>query len=332
MRFHHSEYAYLFFLLIPWILLVGYEFYRKKRAWRDLADSSLRPKIVIESGKNHSWARHILKILAFIFLVFALMEPQWGYQEEEVSRRGGDLMILFDVSNSMLAQDVSPARLERARRKFKDLIDMLAGDRVGLIAFAGRSFLLAPLTLDYGILQIFVDELSTETIPVQGTDLAGALQLALKSFGEGGENHSILVITDGEDHSERLDQVAKDLEKKLVRVFVLGIGKPEGAPIPESQGGFKTDETGQVVTSKLEESALQQLALTTHGAYVRSVSSDDDLKQLYLNGIRRSENLEELKSSTKRIYQSRYYWPLGVALLGLVLERFLFLQGVREKS
>lgn len=200
---------------------------------------------------------------------------------------------------------------------------MLEGDRVGLIAFAGRSFLLSPLTNDYGALDLFIDEINTETIPVQGTDLSGAMELAVKAMTDKDSAKAILVFSDGEDHSERLDKMIQVLKEKDIKVFVLGIGTPQGAPIPLAQGGFKLDPDGKTVVSKLEEGPLKELALDTGGAYARAVTGDKDLQELYLKGVRGALELRDLKVAKKRIWESRFYWPLGIALCFLMMERLI---------
>jgi Ca-activated chloride channel homolog len=323
MRFGHFDMVFLYFFLPLLMGLLIYSGYRRRKSWQSLADANLRSKLMPTLLPQRMQLKNILKIFVFVFVVLALMEPQWGTREEEVRMRGVDLLLIADVSNSMLAQDVQPSRLEREKRKLKDLLDMLAGDRVGLIAFAGRSFLLSPLTNDYGSLDLFVDDLSTQTIPVQGTDLSGALDLAIKAMSDKDSAKAIMVFSDGEDHSERLSKMIDILKEKQIKVFVLGIGTPQGAPIPEPQGGFKKNLEGEMVVSKLEEGTLKDLALETGGAYARAVTGDVDLKDLYLRGIRGVLDLKELKVSKKKIWESRYYWPLGIALILLILERLL---------
>ncbi|HCU24547.1 MAG TPA: hypothetical protein DF383_05975 [Deltaproteobacteria bacterium] len=319
MRFNHPDFVFLFFLIPLVLALFAWTRRGRNKAWQALADKALRPRLLPQTSPWRLRMKALLKILALAFLILALMEPQWGTHEEEVTMRGADVMILLDVSNSMLAQDLKPSRLERMKRKFSDLLGMLAGDRVGLIAFAGRSFLLSPLTIDYGTLQMFVEELKTDTIPVQGTDLSGAISLALKAMGDKDSAKAILVFSDGEDHSEKLDKIAELLREKKVKVFALGFGTPEGAPIPEPGGGFKTNPEGQMVVSKLKEEALKDLALKTGGAYVRAVTSEEDLRQLYVKGIRGALELSELKAARKQVWASRFYWPLGITCVFLLL-------------
>jgi len=323
MRFANPEYL-LLLLLVP--ILVGLFLvlsYQQRRAWEVLADPSFKQRIVPGYSPGRRKIKFFLKILALLFLILSLMGPQWGSHEEEVRMRGVNIMLLVDVSDSMLAQDLQPSRLERERRKLKDLLKMLSGDRVGLVAFAGRSFLLSPLTADYGTLDRYIDDLSPETIPVKGTDLAGALSLALKSLPEGDEGKAIVLLTDGEDHSEKMEKVLQEIKSRNIKLFVLGVGTPEGAPIPEKGGGFKSTQVGEMVVSKLKEGFLKDLALETEGAYARTVSSDNDLQELYVKGIRGVMDPSDLRVTRKKVWENRFYWPLAFALFFLLLERVI---------
>ena len=323
MQWGHPDYVFLYFVIpLLWLVLFFYSLWRK-RAQRGVADADFFAKILPGASPWLRRSKTTLKIAVLLLLVLAFMEPKWGSKEEEVTMHGVDMMVLVDVSNSMLAQDISPSRMERVKRKFRDLIDLLAGDRVGLVAFAGRSFLLSPLTIDYGTLELFVDELAPSTIPVQGTDLAGAIELAIKAMPQDDTPKALMVFTDGEDHSEKMEQMTKELEEKKVRVFIMGVGTPEGAPIPLVEGGFKSTAEGKPIVSKLEEPFLKDLALNTDGAYVRTVTGDQDLKELYLKGVRGVLDPHELKASRKRIWESRFYFPLGAALGLLAIERLL---------
>jgi Ca-activated chloride channel homolog len=323
MRLAHPLYG-LLLLGVP--LIVAFLWYsrnQQRRLWELFADPEFRRRLLKNFSSIRGPLKSTLKVLSLVFIIFALMEPQWGSREEEVKMHGVNLMVLVDVSNSMLAADIPPNRLEREKQKLGDLLNKLQGDRVGLIAFAGRSFLLSPLTVDYGTLKRYMDELNTETIPIQGTDIAGALGLALKSFPEGKEGKTILLMSDGEDHSEKMKDMIKELKDKDIQVYVLGIGTPQGAPIPEAEGGFKLDQEGQTVVSKLGEDFLKDLALQTKGAYVRAVSSDEDLRELYIKGIRGAMNAQDLKVSRQTIWESRFYWPLAIAIALLAVERLI---------
>ncbi len=329
MRWGQSLY-FLVLFLIP-LGMVFFIFTEKKRV-RDLlrlADSVLLSRLL----PNFNSTRHKIRKLAFLislfFLSLALAEPQWGYHWEDVVRKGVDLMLVVDLSNSMNAEDLKPSRLMRVRRKIQDLLKKVEGDRVGMVVFAGRAIQLCPLTLDYQAITQFIDSLSPDLIPIQGTDLSGALDLAMKNFKDPKSSKAILVMSDGEDFSEELKEIEGRLKKEAISVYVLGFGSIEGAPIPleKGEGGFKRDSAGNVVLSKLEETTLGQLAASTGGIYVRSVTGDEDLDELYVKGLKGVLTDHEIKESKKRVYESRFQWPLAFGLLILVAE-FLW----REKN
>lgn len=262
-----------------------------------------------------------------LFLVFTLMEPQWGSKEEMVKKRGIDLILMVDLSQSMMASDLKPNRLERQKRKIIDLIEMLKGDRVALIFFAGKSILQIPFTTDYHLLKGFITDLSTDKIAVQGTDFAGALSLALHLFNQEKQKRSqaILLFTDGEDHNEETKKSLEKLKERGIRLYIVGLGTLEGAPVPDPNGGFKRDKQNQIIISKLNEKLLQDMAVASKGAYVRSMVSNEDIAELYLKGIRKSLSKSDFASQNKILWISRYRYPLFIACLLLSLERVLAL-------
>lgn len=274
------------------------------------------------------WKRYLkmgLLLLSAVFLCLALFRPQWGYELREIKRKGVDLFVLVDTSTSMLAEDIKPNRMERVRRKLIDLLSFLQGDRIGLIAFAGTSYVACPLTTDYSAFSIFVDELDTDLIPIQGTDILGAVSKAIASFSTDGErSRAILLLTDGEDTTSGMTEVIRKANAAQVRLFIMGMGTPEGAPIPLPDGrGFKKDDAGNVVLSRLSETSLQEAARATQGTYVRSVTGDEDIEKLYLKGIKQVLEAGELKSETKNVGKERFQFPLAIALFLLMLEPFI---------
>ena len=223
----------------------------------------------------------------------------------------------------MLAEDIKPNRLERAKRKISDLLDMLRGDRVGLVAFAGTSFVQCPLTLDYSAVRIFLNAIDTDLIPVQGTALGDALRMSVKAFRtEEKKSKAIILITDGEDQTGQALQAAKEAREVGVKVFTIGIGKEIGAPLPNpgKTGGFLKNEEGQVILTKLDETTLQKISLETGGSYVRSVTGDIDLKTIYLDQINQNLEKKKFKSERRKIWQERFQWFIFIALLFLLFE------------
>lgn len=320
MHFSNPEMLWLLWLVLPLGLLLRIAASRKTAALHRFADPELLEQLRPPSGAGRMTLRRILLVSGLIAIVFALAGPRWGFQWEDVERRGVDLVVALDLSRSMLAADAKPDRLTAAKREIRDLMELLGGDRVALVAFAGTSFIQCPLTLDYHAFELFLDEMDPDWVPVGGTDLAGAVRTSIEAFPENERSgRAVLLITDGEDHSGKLQLAAEDARKAGVHVFVVGMGDPQGAPIPDGHGGF-VKEGGKVVLSKLDEPALKELTLTTEGTYVRSVAGDLDLRRIYLEDIKGTLQARELSSSRQRRWEERFQWALLPALLLLVLE------------
>ena len=275
-----------------------------------------RPRQVLKAG---------LVMLALAALAAALTEPKYGFSWEELERKGVDIIVAIDVSDSMLVRDADAAgrlsRLERAKREITDLLRLMEGDRIGLVAFAGTAFVQCPLTLDYGAAEIFLDAIDTDLIPVKGTDLAVALEVSLEALRGGARNSlAVILITDGEDHSGRAVEVAEQARAEGVRLFTIGIGRDQSAPIPDERGGFRRTRSGEIVMSRLDEQTLQKMALATGGRYVRSVTGDVDLEQIYAQGIKAVLEDQDLESERRQRWEDRFQWLLAIALPFLMLE------------
>ena len=275
-----------------------------------------------------SRSRGVLKagmiLLAVLFMVIGLARPRWGFQWKDLPTGGHDIVVVLDLSTSMLATDIKPNRLARAKWELMDLLKILEGDRMGLVAFAGVAFVHSPLTVDYRMAELFVRELDFQQMPVQGTRIGDGLQKALDTLEKAGQSDaqgkSIILITDGEDQESDPMKVAQLAKEKGIRIFPIGIGALEGAPIPLPEGGFKKDAQGQVVVSKLDEETLQQIASLTGGMYVRSTSGDLDLEVIYRKGIRAQDAEGEAKETRMKVWHERYQWFVLLALLLLVGE------------
>jgi Ca-activated chloride channel family protein len=264
--------------------------------------------------------------MAFGLILFALAGPRWGSHYEEVSQKGVDIMILVDVSASMLVEDIQPNRLERARREILDFLRVVQGDRVGLVAFSGAAFVQCPLTLDYAALDMFLNAIQPDLIPVPGTNLGAAIETGLSAFdGDAAADKVVLLITDGEDNEKLGLEAARRAAAGGVKVFVFGIGDAAGGPIPELDGGggFKKDSQGKMILSKLEEDGLRQIAALTGGTYVRSVAGDLDLDIVYFDGIKSRTEARELKSGKIKIYEERFTFFVLAAFVFLLLEGFV---------
>ena len=273
-------------------------------------------------------------ILSYLFLVLALARPQIGTKLELARRRGLDVMIAVDISASMLAEDIKPNRLLKAKHAISSLIDRLSGDRVGLIAFAGTSFVQCPLTTDYATARLLLDALDVDTISQGGTEISEAISKAATSFNQEESKYKVLVFfTDGEDHGEKAMEAAKSAFKGGIRIFCVGVGSPDqGAPIPlrESSGKFldyKRDRNGELVVTKLDDLLLREIAQLTHGNYYQATPSEKEIVLLYedLASLERRE-IEERQFTQ---YEERFQYFLVFALLFLVWE-LLLTDGKRE--
>jgi len=279
-----------------------------------LAGTVNRPRRIIRFG---------LLLLGLALAILSLAQPRWGYTFEDVKRKGLDLLIAVDTSRSMLSNDVQPSRLERVRLAIQDLIDELQGDRVGLIAFAGRAFLQAPLTIDYDAVIEAVNDLDTKTIPEGGTNISSAITLATQSFGKSAMgNRALIMFTDGEELSGDAVKTAKAAANVGVRIFTVGVGTPQGSLIPvtgdNGETSFVKDINGQVVKSKLDDKRLREIAEETGGFYLHLENGPRTMQQIQSEGLAKMQAAEmDVRLSRRAI--ERYEWPLGVALIALAL-------------
>lgn len=273
----------------------------------------------------------LYQLMALLFLILAFSGPKWGYTIKEVKRIGSDVFILVDTSDSMQATDQNPNRLERAKREIIDLIQILKGDRIGLIPFAGKSYVACPLTHDYNAFQIFLDTIDVNLIPVKGTNHEAAIQLAISSFDQGGQrSQSIILITDGESTLGYLSNAGLAAKKKGIKIYIIGTGTIAGAPIPNPDGGgFKTDMEGNIVISKMNETELKNLAFETGGIYVRSETGDIDLEKIYYEGIHQGKKETTLALEQKKIPKERFQIPLLLAFFFYLLDLRIRNRGVK---
>jgi len=326
MTFGNLSYLYLLWLVPALALFYVYAFLKRDRLIREFCGAELYLRLVPPLYKGRQRLKAFLLIMAVLCFVFALVRPKWGFHWEDVKRVGVDIMVAIDVSKSMLAEDVKPSRLERAKREVYDLCQMLEGDRIGLIAFAGTSFVQCPLTLDYGAFRMFLDHLSPDLIPTPGTSLGSAIRKAIESFDrQQRTSKALILITDGEDHDQDTADVLAEAKKEGIKIFAIGVGQDSGTPIPASDGsgGFLKDRRGEMVLSRLDEKALQKMAIETGGSYVRSVTGDMDLDQIYRTDIRGGVEQKELRSTRKKRWEERFQWFIALGLAMLLLEFLL---------
>lgn len=321
MEFAHPEYLYCFFVIpIIFFLYLIFASARRKALAR-LADAHLLQNLTPEASSSKILAKSLLFLLALSFLIFAIAGPRYGVQKQEVKRSGSDIILALDVSKSMLAQDIQPNRLERAKGAISRLIDRLGQNRIGLIVFAGEAFTQLPITTDYVSAKMFLSTITPEIVPVQGTAIAEAINLAAKSFSPTSTAaKSIIIITDGENHEADPIPAVKKAVEAGINIYCVGIGDTRGVPIPDpdTQNSFLKDRSGQTVLTRLDEQILQTIAETGNGIYAHASGGDLGLNSIYSE----IENLqkEDYSETTYATYAEMYQWPLAMALLLFVLE------------
>jgi len=325
MSFFRVEMLFFIWVAPLLVLAIAYGMRRRREILRRFSSEHGLAAIAPQAADGRRWIKGLLLAAAVLFAAVALAGPRYGFRWQEIRQHGVDIVIALDCSRSMTAADISPSRLERAKREVFDLLTMLQGDRVGLVAFAGTAFLQCPLTLDYDAFNLFLNALSPDYLPVGGTDLTGALTVAADAFDpKSAADKAIILITDGENTGEG-DPVkaAEILKKKKIKLFCIGVGGSDGVPIPEADGGFKKDRSGQIVLSRLDETSLKKMAVVTGGTYVRSVAGDMDLDAIYTDEIRRTMDTQTLTSGRKQVWEDRFQWPLALALICLAAELML---------
>jgi len=321
MSFEHP-YVLHFLWIVPVIgIVLAIDVRRRKLALARFADEELLQRLRGPVVKSLLFVRISLLLAGLTLLIFALAGPRWGMHYQNVSRKGVDIMAAIDVSPSMLVEDVSPNRLERAKREVIDLIRVLSGDRVGVVAFSGAAFIQCPLTLDYGALEMFLGQLDTGLIPLAGTDVGGAIDASLAGFDTRLKTDKVIIlITDGEDNEGKALEAAQRARDMGIRIFIFGIGDPSGEPIPNVDGGFKKDADGNIIVSRLDEDGLREIADNTGGLYVRALTGDLDLDILYFDGIKSRTQATELKSGKIKVYEERFYIFIVPAFIMLLME------------
>ena len=296
---------------------------RGKKRLREFVSARLLPQLAGTVNRFRRALRFALQLLGLAFALIALAQPRWGYTFQDVKRKGLDLLIAVDTSRSMLSNDVQPNRLERVKLAAQDLINELQGDRVGLIAFAGRAFLQAPLTIDYGAVVESINDLDTKTVPEGGTNISEAIALASRTFGKSAMgNRTLIIFTDGEELSGDAMKSAKAAADAGVRIFTVGVGTPQGSLIPisgeDGETAFVKDSAGQVVKSKLDEKRLREVAQASGGFYLQLENGPRTMQQIYSEGLAQMQAAEfDVRLSRRPI--ERYEWPLGAALIALAL-------------
>lgn len=299
-RFAHPELLYLL-IIIPlliafFVVMVG----KKKKAIAEFGNPELlKPLMPLLSFKRGTW-KFVMLLLALLFVIVGVAGPQFGSKLQQVKKKGVELMIALDVSNSMMAQDIKPSRLEKAKMAISRMVEKLSNDKVGLIVFAGDAYVQLPITTDYSSAKLFLSNITTDIVPIQGTAIGAAIDLAANSFTPETEtSKAIIVITDGENHQDDAVAAAKRAHEKGIAIHTIGMGLEQGAPIPEKgqPGQFMKDGNGNVVVSKLDEATLRDIAKAGEGVYVRASNTNVGLEQL----------LDEVNNMEKTLLEERVY-------------------------
>ena len=321
MIFAESKYLFLLLLIPLFIIIQTVVLKLRKRRLEKFGDGALVKELMPSYSKAKVWLRLSLFLLAFFFFVLGISRPQMGAILKEHKTRGAEVMIVLDVSNSMLAEDYSPNRLERAKLAISRVVDKLRDDRIGLVVFAGNSFVQLPITTDYVSAKMFLGSISTESIPIQGTAIGDAISTALRSFSaQSDRSRAIIVITDGENHEDDPVAAASQAAEMGVRVFTIGIGSPEGKMIP-FEGDYLRDKEGNPVVTRLDEAVLQDVAAAGKGLYVRAGNSEFGLNPI-IEEIARLDD-EEYNSIVFEEYDELYMYFFAMALFFFVLEMLI---------
>ncbi len=321
-RLAHTEYLIgLAAVLLFWLVYYLRQRWRH-RALKNLARKKFRKVVVPRFSGVAATSKFVLFSLGWIFLIIGLSNPQIGTKLIEAKQEGIDLVLAIDVSNSMLAEDIRPSRLERTKLGLEKLVDRLKGDRVGIIVFAGKAYVQLPITSDYAAAKLFINTLSTKSVSQQGTAIGTAIDLAVDAFDhEAKTSKAVIVVTDGENHEDNAVEAAKRAAEKGIRVYTIGMGSPDGAPIPIYRGsqiiGYKTDRNGNTVVTKLNEDMLREIAEAGNGKFIRASTGSSGMLKI----LDELESLQKQEINTRMFsdYEDRFQLFLAAALVFFLL-------------
>ncbi len=334
-HFEHIEYLWLLLLVALAGVLWGVMSWRERRRLEEWGDRSMFGRLIPDRSPWRPAFKMALTLTGIALLIVSLSNPQFGTKIEKGKRSGSDIAICLDVSNSMMAEDIQPNRLERGKKVVTNLLSSLTGDRVSLVVYAGTSFIQMPLTNDYSATKLFLDQVSCDMIASQGTAIGDAIQKSMETFGYGdpdrkweiNKGRAIIVISDGENHEDDAVGAAREAAKQGIRVCTIGMGLPEGSPIPEYNprgrtNNYKRDKNGSIIMTHLNEDMLRQIASAGNGTYLRASNAGSDLSDItsIIQGLEKEEMGESLFSA----YESRYMYPLVAGLLCLLAEVILY--------
>lgn len=325
-RFGDPEYL-LALVLLPVLIILYLLFrHRRKKAIREFGNPELLAPLMPNVSGVRQNLKFVLLMFSLLFLIIGLARPQFGAKLQKIKRQGVEIIIALDVSNSMMAEDIQPNRLERAKRAIARLTERLSNDKLGLIVFAGDAYTQLPITTDYTSAKLFLSSINTSIVPIQGTAIGAAIELGMKSFTpESESSKAIIIITDGENHEDNPVEMATEASKLDIVVHTIGMGLPQGGPIPlinaNGQKDFRRDKNGEVVVTKLDEKTLQEIAAAGGGKYIRANNTEVGINAIFdeINNMQKTE----LESRVYSDYNDQFYYFTGLALLLLLLDFLL---------
>jgi Ca-activated chloride channel homolog len=321
-RFANPEYLYLLLMLPVLVLLYIINEIRKRRARKRLGDTRLVSSLMPELSDTRSIVKFILMLSAILAGIIMLSRPQFGSKIEDVKKQGVEVIIALDVSNSMLAEDIQPDRLTRAKQAISRLVDNLDNDKIGLIVFAGDAYTQIPVTTDYVSAKMFLSTISPDMVPKQGTAIGAAINLGIRSFSPGeGKSKAMIIITDGENHEDDPVKEAEEAAKAGIIIHTIGIGSTGGVPVPVIINGKKEylkDAQGNTVISKLDEDILKKIAMSTEGSYVRASNTNIGLDQIF--GDVKKMKKQDLESTQYTEYNDQFQIFAAIAIFMLIVD------------
>ena len=323
-----KKYLTLLFLIPILAIIFLFNLYWKRKKQREFGDLEMIKKLSPDQSTFKSTLKFVVIILVLAAIIIALVNPKIGTKTETVKREGIDVVFAVDVSKSMLCEDVAPNRLEKSKQIVSQIINQLAGDRIGIVAYAGSAFPVLPITTDYSVAKMFLQSMNTTIVSSQGTSLDEAIKLSATYFDDDKKTSKLLIlISDGEDHSEGASEAAEEANKAGLKIITIGVGTEKGGPIPLKDGGhivsFKRDQNNAVVVTKLNQEALKAIAKKTKGGYVNGNSTKEVLEYVK-NAL---DNIEKTEFETQQFsdFNSQFQWFLGIALFLLCFD-FLLLE------
>ena len=333
-KFHNPEYLYLLLLIPALVVIMVFNNRLSRKKIKTAGEQSLIKSLIPEFSFFRKNLKFFLQLIALVFVIFLLARPQFGSRLEEVKREGVEVIIALDVSNSMLAEDIQPNRLERAKQAISSLVDKLSDDKIGLIVFAGDAYTQIPVTSDYVSAKMFLSSISPGIVPKQGTSLASAINLGMSSFSPAmDESKALVVITDGENHEDDPLPLAGEASERGIVIHTIGIGSASGVPVPVYTGGRKDylkDNEGNTVITRLDEEILRQIAFTTGGNYVRASNTNIGLNTIFdeISSMKQ----QEMEGTMYTEYDDQFQILAALALFCLLLDIIIMERKNRKLS